>query len=44
MLTLKAADQGATKADIAELTGRLGQIEHLLGATKVSPVTRWRSG
>jgi uncharacterized membrane protein YcaP (DUF421 family) len=34
VLTLKAADQGATKADIAELTGRLGQIERLLGATR----------
>jgi uncharacterized membrane protein YcaP (DUF421 family) len=34
VLTLKAADQGATKADIAELTSRLGQIEHLLSATR----------
>lgn len=33
VLTLKAAEQGATKADIAELTSRLGQIEHLLSAT-----------
>jgi uncharacterized membrane protein YcaP (DUF421 family) len=34
ILTLKAEDQGATKADIAELTSRLGQIEHLLSATR----------
>jgi uncharacterized membrane protein YcaP (DUF421 family) len=34
VLTLKAAEQGATKADIAELTGRLGHIERLLGATR----------
>jgi uncharacterized membrane protein YcaP (DUF421 family) len=34
VLSLKPADQGATKADIAELMGRLGQIEHLLGATR----------
>jgi uncharacterized membrane protein YcaP (DUF421 family) len=34
VLSLKPADQGATKADIAGLLGRLGQIEHLLGATK----------
>jgi uncharacterized membrane protein YcaP (DUF421 family) len=34
VLTLKAAEQAATKADIAELTSRLGQIERLLGATR----------
>jgi uncharacterized membrane protein YcaP (DUF421 family) len=34
VLTLKASEQGATKADVAELTGRLGQIERLLGATR----------
>jgi uncharacterized membrane protein YcaP (DUF421 family) len=34
VLTLKASEQGATKADIAELTSRLGQIEQLLGATR----------
>lgn len=34
VLTLKAAEQAATKADIADLTSRLGQIEHLLGATR----------
>jgi uncharacterized membrane protein YcaP (DUF421 family) len=34
VLTLKATEQGATKADIAELTTRLGQIEHLLGAAR----------
>ncbi len=34
VLTLKASEQGATKADIAELTGRIGQIERLLGATR----------
>ena len=34
VLTLKAPEQGATKADIAELTSRLGQIERLLGATR----------
>jgi uncharacterized membrane protein YcaP (DUF421 family) len=34
VLTLKAAEQSATKADIAELTSRLGQIEHLLAATR----------
>jgi uncharacterized membrane protein YcaP (DUF421 family) len=33
VLNLKAAEQGATKADIAELTSRLGQIEHLLSST-----------
>jgi hypothetical protein len=32
VLTLKAADQGATKADIAELSDRLGRIENLLSA------------
>ena len=34
VLTLKPTEQGATKADIAELTTRLGQIEQLLGATR----------
>jgi uncharacterized membrane protein YcaP (DUF421 family) len=34
VLTLKPTEQGATKADIAELTSRLGQIERLLGATR----------
>jgi uncharacterized membrane protein YcaP (DUF421 family) len=34
VLTLKAAEQGATKADIAELTSRLGQIERLLSVTR----------
>jgi uncharacterized membrane protein YcaP (DUF421 family) len=34
VLTLKATEQGATKADIAELTSQLGQIEHLLSATR----------
>jgi uncharacterized membrane protein YcaP (DUF421 family) len=34
VLTLKAAEQGATQSDIAELTSRLGQIERLLGATR----------
>jgi uncharacterized membrane protein YcaP (DUF421 family) len=34
VLTLKAAEQAATKADIAELTTKLGQIEHLLGAVR----------
>jgi uncharacterized membrane protein YcaP (DUF421 family) len=34
VLTLKAAEQGATKADIAELIRRLGQIERLLGAAR----------
>jgi uncharacterized membrane protein YcaP (DUF421 family) len=33
VLTLKPAEQAATKADIAQLTSRLGQIEHLLSAT-----------
>jgi uncharacterized membrane protein YcaP (DUF421 family) len=32
VLTLKHAEQGATKADIAELTERLRRIEELLGA------------
>lgn len=32
VLTLKAADQGATKADVAELSGRLVRIENLLSA------------
>jgi uncharacterized membrane protein YcaP (DUF421 family) len=32
VLTLKAADQGATKADIAGLSDRLGRIENLLSA------------
>ena len=34
VLTLKAAEQGATKADIAELAGRLGRIEHLLSSAR----------
>ena len=34
VLTLKAGEQGATKADIAELTGRLGRIEKLLSAPR----------
>jgi uncharacterized membrane protein YcaP (DUF421 family) len=33
VLTLKAAEQGATKADVAELTDRLRRIENLLSAT-----------
>jgi uncharacterized membrane protein YcaP (DUF421 family) len=32
VLTLKAGEQGATKADVAELTSRLGRIESLLSA------------
>ena len=32
VLTLKHSEQGATKADIAEVTSRLGRIEELLGA------------
>ncbi len=32
VLTLKATEQPATKADIAELTSRLSRIENLLGA------------
>jgi uncharacterized membrane protein YcaP (DUF421 family) len=34
VLTLKAGEQGATKADIAELTGRLGRIEKLLSTPR----------
>lgn len=34
VLTLKAAEQGATKADIAEVTARLSRIEELLGAAR----------
>ena len=34
VLTLKAAEQGATKADIAEVITRLGQIERQLSATR----------
>jgi uncharacterized membrane protein YcaP (DUF421 family) len=34
VLTLKAAEQGATKADVAELAGRLGRIESLLRAAR----------
>jgi hypothetical protein len=30
VLTLKHAEQGATKADIAEVTSRLSRIEELL--------------
>jgi uncharacterized membrane protein YcaP (DUF421 family) len=32
VLTLKHAEQGATKADVAEVTARLRRIEELLGA------------
>jgi uncharacterized membrane protein YcaP (DUF421 family) len=32
VLTLKHSEQGATKADIAQVTARLGRIEELLGA------------
>jgi uncharacterized membrane protein YcaP (DUF421 family) len=32
VLTLKHSEQGATKADVAELTARLSRIEDLLGA------------
>ena len=32
VLTLKASEQGATKADVADLQGRLGRIEKLLAA------------
>jgi uncharacterized membrane protein YcaP (DUF421 family) len=34
VLTLKAAEQGATKGDIAELTSRLRRIESLLSAPR----------
>ena len=34
VLTLKHSEQGATKADIAEVTARLSRIETLLGATR----------
>jgi uncharacterized membrane protein YcaP (DUF421 family) len=34
VLTLKAGEQGATKADIAELTGHLRRIEKLLSAPR----------
>jgi hypothetical protein len=34
VLTLKAAEQGATKADVAELASRLGRIENLLRAAR----------
>ena len=34
ILTLKAAEQGATKGDVAELTGRLRRIESLLSAIR----------
>jgi uncharacterized membrane protein YcaP (DUF421 family) len=34
VLTLKADEQGATKADVAELTSRLGRIESLLSAPR----------
>jgi uncharacterized membrane protein YcaP (DUF421 family) len=34
VLTLKPAEQGATKADVAELTGRLSRIESLLSAAR----------
>jgi uncharacterized membrane protein YcaP (DUF421 family) len=34
VLTLKAADRGATKADVAEVTERLRRIENLLSAQR----------
>ena len=34
VLDLKRAEQGATKADIAEVTARLSRIEELLGAAR----------
>ena len=34
VLDLKPAEQGATKADIAEVTARLSRIEELLGAAR----------
>ena len=34
ILTLKHAEQGATKADIADLGDRLGRIERLLQAAR----------
>jgi hypothetical protein len=34
VLTLKPAEQGATKADVAELTGRLTRIESMLSAAR----------
>jgi uncharacterized membrane protein YcaP (DUF421 family) len=34
VLTLKAGEQGATKADVDELTSRLGRIESLLSASR----------
>jgi uncharacterized membrane protein YcaP (DUF421 family) len=34
VLTLKAAEQSATKADVAELTGRLSRIESLISANR----------
>jgi uncharacterized membrane protein YcaP (DUF421 family) len=34
VLTLKPAEQGATKADIAEINARLSRIEKLLGAAR----------
>ena len=34
VLDLKAAEQGATKADVAEITARLSRIEELLGAAR----------
>lgn len=34
VLTLKRTEQGATKADVAELTDRLGRIESLLSAAR----------
>lgn len=33
LLTVKASEQSATKADVAEITDRLGRIEQLLRAT-----------
>ena len=34
VLTLKPAEQGATKGDIADLADRLRRIENLLSATR----------
>ena len=43
VLTLKHSEQGATKADIAEVTARLSRIETLLGGDQVSrPWLRWQ--
>jgi uncharacterized membrane protein YcaP (DUF421 family) len=34
VLTLKSTEQGATKADVADLTSRLGRIESLLSPAR----------